>query len=102
MANEECMEPQLKKGRIDETHCFTGKKLCCQNQALLISSWCGVLHHGYWRDNEQEKDVVVRKIQKLDCRLNWKNIVDQHLANSLNHENVLKIIGYEEDVDRMR
>ncbi|XP_046633485.1 uncharacterized protein LOC124312936 isoform X2 [Daphnia pulicaria] len=102
MANQECMEPQLKKGRIEETHCFTGKKLCCKKQLLLIPSWCGVLHHGYWRDNDQEKEVVVRRIQKVDCQLDWKNIVDQHLANSLNHENVLKIIGYEEDVDLMR
>jgi hypothetical protein len=45
---------------------------------------------------------VVRRIQKTDCRENWKNIIDRHLANSLNHENVLNIIGYEEDMDRWR
>ena len=102
MDNEECLEPQPKKVKIESELFFTGRKLCCQNQLLLSQNWCGFLYRGYWRDNEQEKEVVVRRIKKIDCRENWKNIVDRHLANSLNHENVLNIIGYEEDMNRWR
>jgi hypothetical protein len=102
MASEEYLGPQLKKVKIEKEMLFTGKNVRCQNPLLLSQSWCGFLFLGYWRDNEHEKEVVVRRIQKTDCRENWKNIIDRHLANSLNHENVLNIIGYEEDMDRWR
>lgn len=102
MASEEYSGLQLKKVKIEKEMLFTGKNLRCQNPLLLSQSWCGFLFLGYWRDNEHEKEVVVRRIQKTDCRENWKNIIDRHLANSLNHENVLNIIGYEEDMDRWR
>jgi hypothetical protein len=39
----------------------------------------------------------VRKIKVIDCCEHWKGIFDKHTGekNSIKHDNVLKIIGYE-------
>jgi hypothetical protein len=98
MANQECVEPLVKKFKTEKEPFFTGKKLSCKNRLILGQSWCGFLYWGYWRDNDQEKEVVVRRIQRMNCRENSQIILERHLANSLNHKNVLNIIGYEDSI----
>lgn len=98
MANQECVEPLVKKFKTEKEPFFTGKKLSCKNRLILGQSWCGFLYRGYWRDNDQEKEVVVRRIQRMNCRENSEIILERHLANSLNHKNVLNIIGYEDSI----
>ena len=103
MANQECEEPLLKKVKTEKDELFfTGTKIYCLDQLIPNRSWCGTLCNGYWRDNDQEKEVVVRRIKKTACRENWNNIIDRQIANSLTHKNVLNVYGYEEDISCWR
>jgi hypothetical protein len=44
-----------------------------------------------------KEEIAVRKIKKTDCDEIWKDIVTKHTREDpIKHENVLKIIGYEE------
>ena len=103
MANQECVEPQLKKVKTEKDELFfTGKKIDCLDQLIPNQIWCGTLYNGYWQDHEKRIKVVVRRIKKSACRENWKNIFDRQIANSLTHKNVLNVYGYEEDISRWR
>jgi hypothetical protein len=101
MANQENVEPLLKKVKTEKGLFFTGKKIHCLDQLIHNQSW-GNLYSGYWQDREQRKEVVVRRLKKKSLRDNWINIVDRQKTNSLTHKNVLNVIGYEEDIGRWR
>lgn len=74
---------------------FAGEQLRCLNQAFLSKVGYGTVYRGFW----EEKEVAVRGIKKTDCLETWMKdaVVDKHLKGKLIHDNVLKIIGVEDD-----
>lgn len=79
---------------------FAGKQLVCRKKLFLnlvmsLPEWDCNLFHGVWK----EKEVAVRRIQKTQCLNQWEKMVVRHENGSLNHENVLKILGFDEDTD---
>ncbi len=76
---------------------FAGKKLLCFNQYLLIQGGHCSVFRGLWKENGKEKEVAIRRVRIEDCHEKWKDT-----SRSLNHDNVLKVIGYEEITDQYR
>ncbi|KAK4004435.1 hypothetical protein OUZ56_006168 [Daphnia magna] len=89
---------------------FQGKTLECKNQFFGGGIF---LFDGYWRGEENgnadaelervksktsnlKKQVVIRRIKNEDCLDGWKDAADKLIY--LNHNNILRVFGYEEDV----
>jgi hypothetical protein len=57
------------------------------------------LYSGYFKKAEDSKEeIAVRNIKKTDCHDQWNDIVIKRTREKdpIKHENVLKIISYEE------
>ncbi|XP_045033312.1 probable LRR receptor-like serine/threonine-protein kinase At4g37250 isoform X3 [Daphnia magna] len=79
---------------------FAGKNLICKNLSFrgdlfYRPRYGSNLFKGVWK----EKEVAVRRIQKTECHSQWEKMVARHEKGILNHENVLKILGFEEDTE---
>ncbi len=84
---------------------FAGKKLRCLNQLLLSKGGCGSMYRGYWKvenNSKEEIEVAVRRIKVTDCAEKWKDVADKLAKPQMSHENVLKMIGVEENTDQFR
>ncbi|XP_045030887.1 uncharacterized protein LOC116919760 isoform X3 [Daphnia magna] len=106
--------PVLKKmadaeqPQLAEDFLFKGKRLDCKKKIFGYGSF---LFDGYWKENENagaekegvklkapnlKKEVAIRRIQNEDCLDGWKDVADKLIY--LNHNNILRVFGYEEDV----
>ncbi len=83
-------------------HLFSGEKFRYLSQPLHAKGGDDSVFKGIWKENGKEKEVAVRRVKISECTENWKDIVDNHRTGSLNHDNVLKIFGYEEGSDHFR
>ncbi|XP_045031137.1 serine/threonine-protein kinase/endoribonuclease IRE1-like [Daphnia magna] len=89
---------------------FQGKTLECKNQFFVGGI---LLFDGYWRGEENgnadaelervklkapnlKKQVAIRRIKNEDCLDGWTVAADKLIC--LNHNNILRVFGYEEDV----
>jgi hypothetical protein len=78
---------------------FKGKNIHCRNEPLFKGCGDSLVYRGYFKRAEDLKEeIAVRKIKKTDCDEIWKDIVTKHTGEKdpIKHENVLKIISYEE------
>jgi hypothetical protein len=83
----------------EEDLLFKGKNIRCRNESLFKGRGDSLVYRGYFKKAEDSKEeIVVRKIKKTDCCEQWKDICNKHSREKdpINHENVLKIISYEE------
>jgi hypothetical protein len=84
----------------EEDLLFKGKNIHCRKKPLFKGCGNSLVYSGYFKKAEdlKEEEIVVRKIKKTDCCDQWNDIFSQHFRekNSIKHDNVLKIIGYEE------
>ncbi|XP_057371833.1 uncharacterized protein LOC130692782 [Daphnia carinata] len=95
---------------LDEHLPFKGIKLECKKQFFNGSI---LLFDGHWKDKENEnhgaeyqhvkstapglkKEVAIRRIKNENCFDGWKDVADKLV--DLNHNNILRVFGYEEDV----
>ncbi|KAI9561375.1 hypothetical protein GHT06_012332 [Daphnia sinensis] len=91
-----------------EDFLFKGKRLDCKKKIFGEGVF---LFDGYWKENENAgaikerrktkapfllKAVAVRRIKNEDCLDEWKDVADKLVH--LNHNNILRVFGYEEDV----
>jgi hypothetical protein len=90
------MEPPLR--HKEEDLLFEGKNIRCRKKLFEGDSF---VYSGYFKkaEDSKEEEIVVRKIKKTDCADQWEDIFSKHFRekNSIKHENVLKIISYEEE-----
>ena len=75
------------------TDIFTGEKLRCLNEPLLKECGFNSAFRGFWMG----KEIGVRRVRIEDCHENWLTVVSKHQDGSFNHDNVLKVFGYEKD-----
>ncbi|KAK4004403.1 hypothetical protein OUZ56_006137 [Daphnia magna] len=91
-----------------EDFIFKGKRLDCKNKIFGKGFF---LFDGYWKKNENagaekkrvksktsnlKKEVAIRRIKNEECLDGWKDVADKLIY--LNHNNILQVFGYEEDV----
>jgi hypothetical protein len=92
------MEPPLR--HKEEDLLFKGKNIHCRNEPLYNKGrGDSLVYRGYFKRAEGSKEeIVVRKIKKTDCDEKWEEIFNKHIRekDSIKHDNVLKIISYEE------
>ncbi|XP_045023864.1 spindle assembly checkpoint kinase-like isoform X2 [Daphnia magna] len=99
-----------EKTKPVEDFLFKGKRLDCKKK---IFSKGFFLFDGYWKENENagaekervksktsnlKKEVAIRRIKNEDCLDGWKDVADKLVKGNLNHNNILRVFGYEEDV----
>jgi hypothetical protein len=85
----------------EEDLLFKGKNIHCRNEPLFKGLGDSLVYSGYFKNaNDPKKEIVVRKIKVTDCCDKWEDIVTKHTREKdpIKHENVLKIISYEEMV----
>jgi hypothetical protein len=83
----------------EEELLFKGKKIHCRIKPLFKGRGDSLVYSGYFKKAEDSKEeIVVRKIKKINCCDQWNEIVTKHTREKdpIKHENVLKIISYEE------
>ncbi|XP_046633472.1 aurora kinase A-like isoform X2 [Daphnia pulicaria] len=83
----------------EEEFLFKGKNIHCRNEPLFKGCGNSLVYRGYLKKAEDSKEeIVVRKIKVTDCCDQWNDIVTKHTREKdpIKHENVLKIISYEE------
>jgi hypothetical protein len=82
----------------EEDLLFKGKNIHCINEPLFKVRGDSLVYRGRLKKAEdQEEEIAVRKIKKTDCCDQWIDIFNKHIREDfIKHENVLKIIGYEE------
>jgi hypothetical protein len=83
----------------EEDLLFTGKNIHCRKKPLFEGCGDLLVYSGYFKKAEDSKEeIVVRKIKKTDCCDQWYDIFNKHIQEKdpIKHENVLKIISYEE------
>ncbi|KAK4004063.1 hypothetical protein OUZ56_005806 [Daphnia magna] len=93
-----------------EDFIFKGKRLDCKKKIFGEGFF---LFDGYWKENENagaekervksktsnlKKEVAIRRIKNEDCLDGWKYVVDKLVNGNLNHNNILRVFSYEEDV----
>ncbi|KAK4004425.1 hypothetical protein OUZ56_006158 [Daphnia magna] len=100
----------VEQPKSEEHLPFQGKTLECKNQFFGGGI---LLFDGYWRGEEKgnanaelermklkapylKKQVAIRRIKNEDCLDGWKDVADKLIH--LNHNNILLVFGYEEDV----
>jgi hypothetical protein len=91
------MEPPLR--HKEEDLLFKGKNIHCRNEQLFKGLGDSLVYSGYFKKAEDSKaEIAVRKIKVTDCCDQWKDIFFKHTREKdpIKHENVLKIISYEE------
>ena len=72
---------------------FSGKNLRCLNGPLARKCGFSSAYRGFWKG----KEIVVRRVRVEDCHENWLSLTGKHQDGSLSHDNILKVIGCEED-----
>jgi hypothetical protein len=85
----------------EEELLFKGKNIHCRYEPLFKGLGDSLVYRGYFKKAEDsKKEIAVRKIKKADCCDKWEDIVTKHTREKdpIKHENVLKIISYEEMV----
>jgi hypothetical protein len=86
--------------RNEEDLLFKGKNIHCRNEQLFKGCGDSLVYSGYFKKVEdlKEEEIVVRKIKVTDCCDQWNEIFSKHTRekDSIKHDNVLKIISYEE------
>jgi hypothetical protein len=83
----------------EENLLFKGENIHCRKNPLFEGLGDSLVYRGYFKKaNDPKEEIVVRKIEVIDCCDKWKDIFDIHTGekNSIKHDNVLKIIGCEE------
>ena len=83
----------------EEDLLFTGKNIHCRNEPLFKGCGDSLVYSGYFKKAEDSKEeIAVRKIKITDCCDQWEDIFIKHTRekDSIKHDNVLKIISYEE------
>ncbi|XP_046460919.1 uncharacterized protein LOC124207482 isoform X1 [Daphnia pulex] len=83
----------------EEDLLFTGKNIHCRKKPLFKGLGDSLVYSGYFKKAKNSKEeIVVRKIKKTDCDEEWYDIFNKHIQEKdpIKHENVLKIISYEE------
>ncbi|KAI9561329.1 hypothetical protein GHT06_012285 [Daphnia sinensis] len=81
-----------------EVFLFKGKRLDCTTNIFGEGVY---LFDGFWKENAApnlKKQVAVRRIKCEDCLDGWKDVADKLVNGNLNHNNILRVFGYEEDV----
>ncbi|XP_046461319.1 uncharacterized protein LOC124207753 isoform X2 [Daphnia pulex] len=89
----------------EEELLFKGKNIHCRKKPLFEGWGDSLVYSGYFKKAEDSKEeIVVRKIKKIDCHDKWNDIFNKHTQekDSIKHENVLKIISYEEKEEEKR
>jgi hypothetical protein len=83
----------------EEELLFKGKKIHCRKKPLFKGRGDSLVYSGYFKKAEDSKEeIAVRKIKITDCCDQWEDIFIKHTRekDSIKHDNVLKIISYEE------
>jgi hypothetical protein len=78
---------------------FKGKNIHCRNEPLFEGWGDSLVYSGYFKKaNDPKEEIAVRKIKKTNCCDQWNDVFSQHFRekNPIKHDNVLKIISYEE------
>jgi hypothetical protein len=101
------MEVNARKKQADVASLFDGKNVTCRNRPLRLGkSSCdsSTIYRGTWKGipNQPELKSAIKRVKKTDCMDHWDVVVDWHQSGSLNHTNVLKVFGFEEDVTDWR
>lgn len=87
----------------EDGNSFTVGKIICQKQIFLGQH--NAVFCGFWKENDKTTtEVVVKKVHHNDCSEKWEEIIDKHLKSpkSINHDNILKIYGFEDVPDQWR
>ncbi|XP_057371838.1 uncharacterized protein LOC130692784 isoform X2 [Daphnia carinata] len=90
---EETGEISCSEDKIKILFIFRGNDLHCQDELLLNDLGYGSVYRGVWKG----KPVSIRQVPKSHCFPNWKENFDRHVKGTLNSDNVLKVLGFEED-----
>ena len=104
MSGEE-VNRDMKVGsdRVTIENCIPiGEKLSVQKDVILREGIFGSVHRGLWKETTTKKEVIVKRIKKADSGETWEKVVGKHVKGKLNHENILRVYGYEEDVNELR
>jgi hypothetical protein len=90
------MEPLLR--HKEEDLLFKGENIHCRKNPLFKGRGDSLVYSGYFKKTKDSKEeIVVRKIKVTDCDDQWEDIFNKHTREDpIKHENVLKIISYEE------
>jgi hypothetical protein len=91
------MEPPLHQN--EEDLLFKGENIHCRKEPLFEGWGDSFLYSGYFKNaNDPKEEIAVRKIKKTDCCDQWEDIFIKHTREKdpIKHDNVLKIISYEE------
>ena len=90
------MEPHHNEGNL----LFKGNNIHCTNEPLFKGCGNSLVYHGYFKKTKdsKEEEIAVRKIKITDCCDQWEDIFIKHTREKdpIKHDNVLKIISYEE------
>ncbi len=84
----------------EEDVLFKGKSIHCRNEPIFKGRGDLLVYSGYFKKTEDSKEeIAVRQIKVTDCDEKWYDIFDKHTRekDSIKHDNVLKIISYEEN-----
>jgi hypothetical protein len=97
------MEPPLRHKEEDLP--FKKRNIHCRNEPLYNKGrGDSLVYRGYFKKTKDSKEeIVVRKIKKTDCDEKWEDIFNKHTREKdpIKHDNVLKIISYEENQKEM-
>jgi hypothetical protein len=92
------MEPPSHQN--EEDLLFKGNNIHCRKEPLFEGWGDSLVYSGHFEKNanDPKEESVVRKINKTDCHDKWNDIFKKHTREKdpIKHDNVLKIIGYEE------
>jgi hypothetical protein len=92
------MERLLRQN--EEELLFKGKNIHCRNEPLFKGCGNSLVYRGHFEKNanDPKEEIAARKIKVTDCADQWNEIITKHTREKdpIKHENVLKIIGYEE------
>ena len=84
----------------EEDLLFKGKNIHCRNEPLFKGRGDSFVYRGFFKNKAEDskEEIVVRKIKKTNCDDQWEDICNKHTRekDSIKHENVLKIVSYEE------
>jgi hypothetical protein len=76
---------------------FTVGRVRCQHQ--LFFGQRSSVYYGFWKeDGKTETEVVVKKIPQNHCTEKWEKAIAKHENKTINHDNILKMFGFEDEV----
>ena len=100
MSGEEVnRDTKVGSDKVTSAKCIPiGEKLSVQKDGILQKGKYVSVYRGLWK----KKEVIVKMIKKADSGETWEKVVGKHVKGKLNHENILRVYGYEEDVNELR